>query len=277
MTDIHFSDSTIIFIGLSGAVMMLLPIILFAVLKVKKNIPVKPVFVGAMIFVLFALVLKLPIAYLLYYADNPVAKEINSDPWLYFVIAGMLAGIFEESGRFIAYKTLLKKDRNRITSLSYGVGHGGIESLYIGIQMLSLIALALMVNSGGIAQITGELDPAQTAVAEEQIRQYAAFDGTYAVLGVVERASAICFHIAMSFLVFKAANDKKSLWLYPLAVFIHALIDFSIVFTKFDVPMYVFEIVFASVSALALFLSYKFVYKTVEPPEPQCADELPEQ
>ncbi len=269
MSDIHFSDSTIFAIGLSGALMMILPVILFIVLKIKKNIPVKPVFIGAAAFFLFAIILKLPLAYLLYYADNPVAKEINNNPWLYYLFAGLLAGVFEESGRFIAYKTILKNDKKRITSLAYGTGHGGFESLYIGYQMLTIIALAFIVNSGDTAQLTQGVSPEQMALMEEQIRQYASVDIVYALLSVVERAVAISFHMSMSFLVFKAANDKKSLWLYPLAVILHALLDFTIVFTKFGVPMYAFEIALAVFSVTALILAYKLVYKKYEDPAEQ--------
>lgn len=269
MSDIHFSDSTISAIALGGVLMILLPIVLFAVLKIKRNIPVKPVIIGAVTFFLFAIILKLPLAYLLYYADNPIAKEINNNPWLYYLIGGLLAGVFEESGRFIAYKTILKKDKKRITALSYGTGHGGFESLYIGYQMLTIIALAVMVNSGNTAQLTDGMSPGQIAVMEEQIRQYASFDLGYMLLSILERAIAISFHIAMSFLVFKAASDNKSIWMYPLAVFLHTLLDFSIVFTKSGLPLYVFEIIFAAFSVTALIFAYKFVYKKYEDPVEQ--------
>lgn len=267
MTDIHFSDSTIFAIGLGGALMMILPVILFIVLKIKKNIPVKPVLVGAVTFFLFAIILKLPLAYLLYYADNPVAKEVNNNPWLYYLFGGLLAGVFEESGRFIAFKTILKKDSKRITSLAYGTGHGGFESLYVGYQMLTIIALAVIVNSGDTEQLTRGVSPQQTAVMEEQIRQYASVDLGYVLTMVFERATAMSFHMAMSFIVFKAAKDKKSLWLYPLAVVLHALLDFTLVFTKLGIPLFVFEIMLAVVSVLMLILSYKLVYIRYEEPD----------
>jgi uncharacterized membrane protein YhfC len=55
-----------------------------------------------------------------------------SHTWLYAVLGALLAGLFEETGRFIAFKFLLKKRTDRKTAISYGIGHGGFEAIFGG-------------------------------------------------------------------------------------------------------------------------------------------------
>lgn len=262
MDNIHFSDYSLVSIVISGIAMILLPVIVFIVWKIKTHTKIKPVIIGAVTFLMFAIVLKLPFAYLLYQADNPAAKEISTNPWLYYLVGGFLAGIFEESGRFIAFKTLLKKNNERTVSVSYGIGHGGIESIYIGFSMFSILATALMVNSGNISELVAGVPSEQIGVLEDQLIQYSSMTLLDALLSVFERCSAIMFHTAMSVLVFGAAKDKNKFWLYPAAILLHFIVDFSIVFTKLGIPLFVFEIIFIIVSLAAIYIAYKYVYKT---------------
>ena len=65
---------------------------------------------------------------------------------------GFFPGLFEETGRFVAFKTLLRKRKQRETSISHGIGHGGFEvMLIIGLNLVSYIMMGLMINNGSIA------------------------------------------------------------------------------------------------------------------------------
>lgn len=140
-----------------------------------------------------------------------------------------MAGLFEETGRFAAFKTVLKKtngnDRN---ALMYGAGHGGFEAFYIlVISMISNIVMAVMLNAGMadklIAGVTNEAN-LQTLYAT-----FAALSKTPSLsflMGIVERIAAIALHISLSVLVWFAAKNKgKCFWLYPLALLLHATVN----------------------------------------------------
>ena len=44
---------------------------------------------------------------------------------------GLMAGVFEETGRYVSFKWFLKKETRIQDGLSYGIGHGGIEAMLI--------------------------------------------------------------------------------------------------------------------------------------------------
>lgn len=83
------------------------------------------------LFPLFALILEKNIQNVLLFPTSMGLKNhalstfMNSHPIFLSFLAGLFPGLFEESGRFAAFKTLLKKRKNPETSISYGIGHGG--------------------------------------------------------------------------------------------------------------------------------------------------------
>ena len=58
-------------------------------------------------------------------SDHAVSRFLNANPVLLALVAGLFPGLFEETGRLVAFKTVLKKRKNRETSISYGTGTGG--------------------------------------------------------------------------------------------------------------------------------------------------------
>ena len=257
MDNIHFTDEAIAGLVIQSILMIILPIALLIVWKVKTHEKLLPVIVGAVTWLLFAIVLKLAPAYFLLYADNPVAKTISGNVWYTMILAGVLAGVFEETGRFVAFRTVLKKYDARRTSLSYGIGHGGFESVYVGFQMLSMAANGIMINSGMGDQLTANANEAQIATMISQLTQYSQLTIGECLLGVLERIPAIAAHISFSVLVFAAVRDKKYFYLYPLAIFLHALLDFSSVFYLVGIiPLWAMELVIA---CFAVGLAYSAV------------------
>ncbi len=261
MENIHFTDEAIAGLIIQSVLMMILPVVLLIVWKVKTHEKILPVIVGAVTWLLFAIILKLAPAYLLLYADNPAAKTISGNVWYTSVLAGVLAGVFEETGRFVAFKTVLKKYSERRTSLSYGIGHGGFESVYVGFQMFSMALTGIMINMGMGDQLTNGVNEAQTATMISQLTQYSQLTFGECLLGVFERIPAIAAHIGFSVLVFAAAREKKYFRLYPLAVLLHALTDFSIVFYQAGIlPIWGIEAVITVFAAGICYLAYR-IYK----------------
>ncbi len=209
MGNVHFTDEAITELIIQCVLMIIIPVILFIVWKIKTHEKVLPVIIGAATWFLFAIILKLAPAYFLLQADNPIAKSISGNIWYTMILAGVLAGVFEETGRFIAFKTVLRKYEHRRSSISYGIGHGGFESIYIGVQFLMFPIMGIMINSGMGDQITAGMDEAMKATALAQIEGYASLTIPECLLGVFERIPSIVAHIAFSVLVFAAAREKK--------------------------------------------------------------------
>lgn len=151
-----------------------------------------------------------------------------------------MAGLFEETGRFTAFKTVLKKNRsNDRNALMYGAGHGGIEVFYILVfSMISNIVMAVMLNAGMADKLTAGV--ADEAKLQTLYSIFATLAGTAPgtfLMSIIERIAAVALHISLSVLVwFAAKNGGKCLWFYPLAVLLHATVNSVAVILSRYVP-----------------------------------------
>lgn len=221
---------------IAGVVLWIaVPVAAALIWKVKKKEPVTSILIGAAAFLLFALILEKPIQNLLAFPtamglpEHAVSRFLGANPVLLALVAGLFPGIFEETGRLIAFKTVLRKRKNRETSISYGIGHGGFEVILIlGLPYIQYLAYAVMLNTGTFGTVMDQVAsqaPAQLDSVESVVRLLTGF--SFADLGIafVERLFAVMFHIGASILVFYACRDKKRLWLYPMAIVLHTGMD----------------------------------------------------
>ena len=108
--------------------------------------------IGCIIFPVFVLILERTAHSLLLYGAPGAVLQGNI--WLYAFYAGLMAGVFEECGRWLAFKLSLRWSRGPGDALMYGAGHGGIEAILLaGMTMLSNITLALALNRGGLEAV----------------------------------------------------------------------------------------------------------------------------
>lgn len=246
------------------------PIALGAVWKIRKKQPVSTMLIGALTFFVFAVVLETLPKLVLFQKNNPIGEFVMSSPFIYMTIAALLAGIFEETGRLAAYKLLLKNRNDRLTAITYGIGHGGFEAMFLmGITGVQYIAYALLINSGQFDTILEQA----AAAAPEQLEALKAIPETLSavdistlILSVIERVSAVFIHISCSIIMFKAVREKGKLRLYPLAILLHASIDMVAALYQGGLitNLYVLEACLL-VWALAFFgISYKFIYKKMQ-------------
>ncbi len=219
-----------------GIVIAIVPIAIVLIWKIRKKEKFTTVLVGAAAFLLFALVIEKPIQALLIMPtslglpDHAASIFINSRPALWAFVVGLFPGVFEETGRFIAFKTVLRKRKNKETSISYGIGHGGFEAMYIlGLTFVEYLVFAVMINTGSIDLIMSQL--AATTTPDVVQANFDAINATSSItVGAValmafERIFAVLFHIGASIIVFYAARDKEKIWLYPLAILLHTVLD----------------------------------------------------
>jgi uncharacterized membrane protein YhfC len=223
-------------LGVGAVLAIILPIAIALIWKFKKKERFTTILIGVASFVLFAMIIEKLIQNVLIFPtqmmlpDHTVSRFINARPLLWALVVALFPGVFEETGRLIAFKTVLRKRKNRETSISYGIGHGcGEAMILLGITYIEYIVFAVMINLGTFQTV---IDHA-TAQAPDQINTVYALAGqiasfSMASLGVAlfERVFAVLFHIGVSILVFYACKDKKKIWLYPFAIILHTAMDF---------------------------------------------------
>lgn len=222
-------------LGLGVLLAVIIPIAIALIWKFWKHEKFTTILVGAATFVLFALILEKTIQNALVFPttmglpDHAASQFINARPILWALVLGLFPGVFEETGRFMAFKTVLRNRRNRETSISYGIGHGGIEViLVLGINYIVYIVYAVMINTGtfqGIIDQVAEQAPFQEEAIRALADQLAVFSFADIGAGMFERVFAFLFHVGASVLVFYAARDKGRFWLYPLAILLHTALD----------------------------------------------------
>ena len=252
--------------GIGAVLAFIVPIAVAAIWIIKKKEPFTTVLIGAFAFILFAIALEKPIQNMVIDTSGAIGQFLEARPFLWALVVALFPGIFEETGRLIAFKTVLKNRKNRETAISYGIGHGGMEvMLVLGVTYISNIVYSVMVNTGvfgtvvdAVAAETPELLETVSAIPA----QLATFSFGTLGLALFERTSAVLFHIGASILVFYACKDK--LWLYPLAILLHTAMDLLaglMMVGLFNPPIWLFEVIVAAFAVLVFCAAYVLLYR----------------
>ena len=179
---------------------------------------------GALIFVLFQLVSRVPITLAIQALIAPQLQASRAALIGWIAISALTAGLFEELGRYIGYRWLLKREEKTwAKGVMYGLGHGGIESMLliaglVGVTLIQVLALAQADLS------TLPLTAEQRALAARQLAAIAAQPSWVPLLGAWERLWTIPLHVALSLVVLQAFRRGSIRWLW-LAILAHALVD----------------------------------------------------
>ena len=210
----------------------------------KYHIRWQTVLIGAGTFIVFALVLE-PILHQVV-LKGPHGTQLMGNVWYYALYGGLAAGLFEETGRFLAMKFLMKKEPSRaLPSVAYGIGHGGTEMLIIfGITMISNLVVSVMINAGQADVLTAKVPEEQLAQVQAQFAALQGLSAGTIAIGFWERLSALLVQLGLSMLVWTAVRrGGKWLWLFPLAILLHALVDGVAVILSKTVGMVAVEVI----------------------------------
>ena len=138
------------------------------------------------------------------------------------VVAGLTAGLCEESARAVGYWLLQHRARTWKSALTLGVGHGGIESIVVGgLVLLTFVNMAVLRNQDlATLGLAGD----QLALAQQQVAAYWGQPWHIPLAGAVERLTSIVMHLSLAVLVLQAFTRRNVLY-YVGAVVWHAAID----------------------------------------------------
>lgn len=221
------SNTSIIMMGLSGLIAILFPIGLAFYLYKRYRISGKALLVGALVFFIFQMVMRIPLLGWLgrfeWYRSLAMGRTFFN--YLYFpLLLAVTAGIFEETGRFFGLKYLLRNELRWENGLAFGVGHGGIESILItGMTMINNIVISLMINTGKFESQIGSKLP--TSVAQSLKSSLIDTSPWLFAAGGLERILAVTLQIGFSLLVLYSVISKRYRYLAYAVVF-HAVVDF---------------------------------------------------
>lgn len=211
--------------------------IVFLVLFVRRfRTGMRPVLIGAAVFLVFALVLE-QLLHLLVLRGIPATAAFFKNPLAYALYGGLAAGVFEETGRLAGFSLFFKKNRRWEDGVAYGLGHGGLEVLYIGgilaVTQVNNLALSAAIDTGNWERIAGAVSalPQKAAALETARQQLVSLPAWEFLAGGWERIMALCIQLGLSLLVLYAVAHRRWLF-YGLAVLLHALVDFSAVYLK---------------------------------------------
>lgn len=151
---------------------------------------------GITAFAVSQLMLRIPLLSLLNEWPMYFQWSLENPIWA-GLFAAVTAGIFEETGRWIMFQTAAKKKHSWADGVLFGLGHGGIEAVWVGSKMIPYLG-----------------NPAVTSMN----RFMCGF----------ERMSCLSIHVGLTMMVLKGVR-KKSRKYYLLAILLHTAVDFPIV------------------------------------------------
>lgn len=207
----------------SVTIMIVAPFIAGAVATRRLSAGWRVFWMGALVFVVSQMLLRIPLVTALQAALGP---QIAGSALLSFAAATALsltAALFETAGRYAGYRLLLRRDpKSWGTGVLFGLGHGGIESALLigGLAISQLVTLTTLTAAGLEALPAAQAEGLRALAASVNIQP--AWLGLH---GAWERIVGMAFHVGMSLLVLQTVVRGERRWLgYALGA--HFLMDF---------------------------------------------------
>lgn len=268
--DLTFSKGNIACLAGTVLLLFLLPVVFWLIWHIRHRgqLKFRYLLAGAIGFILSARVLELGVHYFCILMDNPVSRFINGNTAAYVLYGVLMAGLFEECGRHIVLKYILKKNRTPENAVLYGIGHGGIEVWAVLLPAIAMeLAVALIMKSGNTNALSSLNITEQTAAAAFPTAFAASQFGPYMlIMNAVERIIAMFVHIGLTVIVFYGVAEHKKAYL-PLAIVLHMAVDlFAALYQRAIVPLWLCEVWAALWTAGIVFFAVKLYRKMKAPP-----------
>lgn len=168
---------------------------------------------GALIFAAFQLFTRVPAVFVLQAALQQQLQQSRELQIVWLVGLSLTAALFEEIGRWVGYRFLMRKEEKTWDKgVLYGVGHGGIEAmLLVGtlgfLTVINLTALS-MTNLDALP-----LTPEQRTLAAQQIAGVNALPPWLPLVSTYERVWSMAVHVGASILVLQCFRGGGAKWL----------------------------------------------------------------
>jgi uncharacterized membrane protein YhfC len=182
------------------------------------------ILVGAAAFLVSSQVLERALHVLLLQGNAVTAAWFHAHAIAFAIYACLSAGLFEEAGRYLAMRFLVRPSGNPGSAVAYGIGHGGLEGILVGsLAMAQSVVFAMMLNAGRLEATLGPLLPPDALAHLRTGLQHLTL--TALAIAAAERLIAMLIQIGLSLVVWRAVEHGRWRFL-ALAILLHAAIDF---------------------------------------------------
>lgn len=236
-------------------------------LKNKQRTNISYLIAGIVGFMVSARVLELGVHYFCIIMDNPVSRFISGSTAAYVLYGVTMAGVFEECGRHIVLKYIMKKNRTCENAVLYGIGHGGIEILGVILpSIITCLVVAIMFSNGPLDVALASLNITEetAAAALPTVKMASEFSYGMMAMNVIERLLAMLLHISLTVIVFYGVVSEEKRYL-PLAIALHMLMDtFAALYQRGVVPLWSVEVWAAFWAVVSVVIAVRLYRKMAE-------------
>lgn len=201
--------------AISLFITIVLPIALILILFIKDFGTIKWAITGGLVFTLFQILTRIPL--LNYLNLQPwYIRSISTNTAILALFLAATAGIFEEGGRYIALRWVLRDRMTWLKGIALGIGHGGVEAIYlVGRPLLRMT----------IQQWSTGNSPLATALP------------TSILLGGAERLIAMTIHVGLTLMVLYGVKNREVIYFF-LAVLFHTLVNLPILLIESQIMIW---------------------------------------
>lgn len=234
------------------------PAALFLYMYQKERIHIVAVLVGALVFLVSQVFIRIPILGVL--SNMNWYQRMAANLFIFALFLGLTAGIFEEVGRYLGFRFLLKRHLSWKNGVAFGIGHGGIEAIVlVGLTYVNNLILSAFINLGLFDRLI--VPQIGREMADEIVHVLIHTPAYMYLFAGLERINAIFFHVALSLVVLMALTRNR-LDFVLCAVLLHAAVNMLAVLIPDPLLVQLYLLAIGVVSVVFIILSRRLFPST---------------
>ena len=174
------------------------------------------------------------------------------------LIVGLLSAVLEQGIRLGSFWYARKSLEGVGHGLTISAGHGGSESVLIGIQFLINFAFAISITTSGVQSLN--LSEAEAAQLQSQVTAFWALPWYLPLAAALQRLAVLALQFALGTMVWLAVSRRAWIWL-AASVLWHTALNALLVVLSASMPDLANTGVFALVGLVNLGVTYWLVKK----------------
>ncbi len=255
---------TVVFICITLAVTILLPLAIWLVMALKIKGISMAIILGMLGFYLPQAVIRIPALQLLG-TQGWFLEFAQNNPTVYAVALGLTAALFETAGR-VAVFALLKKRLSYNTALGAGYGHGAFEAMYVtGLAYINNLIIVVLFYTGGTT-VLSELLGGEQAV-QNILNLFNETQPYLFLIAGIERVMVVPIHMALSMIICIGFYKNKIIPAVVIAIIAHTVLDtVSVILGQNGVDVIFIElfVLLFTVASVAVIIYSKRYFKSNE-------------
>ncbi len=235
------------------------PVVLIAVWKMRNRKSLIPVFAGAGVYLLFAMIFKsVP--------DMLFLNLVGRNIWLQILYTAVVTALLEGAGMYFAFRWFLAKYGERETAISFGLGYACLDCMItLGVTNIQNHAFAQMINRKQMDALLESVasNPAASATYQALAERLTKLGRMDLLLEGIQQLIFLFLHAALAVLVFYAVRKAGQIRYLWISMAMQALLLFLPAFYKSGlVPELVVLLCLLILTAGVVQLAYR-LYKSL--------------